>query len=569
MSRGRIVEEINVQDASYRRGARYQLPIPAGDDAAEEISGSVSSVETTRKSRRNSVSRRRRNSAAIPRGSRIDGEARNRQGICKIDDGTSDADGAAYTGSHTLWKRIARGLAAMLLPAGYPKTVRPGYARYQILDGVQGLCSYLRGILCTHAVLIGIGVGNENATAIAATLNWIARDGSSLLGSLAFSWWGGEKFGHDMKFWRLFADAINDVGLTLELLAPLVSGFNFLVVTCLASVCKSLCGVAAGCTKSTISQHFAISNNLADVSAKETAQENVVTLVGLLMGGLLANLLNTHSLAVWAIFIVLTLIHVYANYLAVLTLKLRTLNSNRIALLMNWWIKHCHETKAGTRVIKTRRSKLESESLCRELVAIASHGRSAMGYIFDALALSFMRIVRCNGMLFIDKVEKIQQPTADAVNDQEPILPGWIWGLRATLFIPTSRAIYGTFGASLQDVMTQCTHSYRKAASSYTSGEHEYALVVCQCTQHTYWVASMLDHSYSRNDILFPVLHMHATATLLHHMSDDVAEPLEELIERSYKMTTELEQHLMQSSSSGWSLEQTSVSDEGWRLSFK
>jgi hypothetical protein len=28
-------------------------------------------------------------------------------------------------------------LAAMLLPAGYPNTVRSGYARYQLLDGVQ------------------------------------------------------------------------------------------------------------------------------------------------------------------------------------------------------------------------------------------------------------------------------------------------------------------------------------------------------------------------------------------------------------------------------------------------
>ena len=72
------------------------------------------------------------------------------------------------------------------------------------------------------------------------------------------------------KFWRLFADVVNDIGMTLELLAPLGGGVYFLLLTCLASTCKSLCGVAAASTESTITQHFAIANNLADVNAKET-----------------------------------------------------------------------------------------------------------------------------------------------------------------------------------------------------------------------------------------------------------------------------------------------------------
>jgi hypothetical protein len=40
-----------------------------------------------------------------------------------------------------------------------------------------------------------------------------------MLGNLVFAWWGGSRFDEDVKFWRLFADVINDVSM----LCPLYS----------------------------------------------------------------------------------------------------------------------------------------------------------------------------------------------------------------------------------------------------------------------------------------------------------------------------------------------------------
>jgi len=45
-------------------------------------------------------------------------------------------------------RRIARDL---FLPLGYPHTVRSEYWSYQVCDSVQGLCSYLRGVVSTSA----------------------------------------------------------------------------------------------------------------------------------------------------------------------------------------------------------------------------------------------------------------------------------------------------------------------------------------------------------------------------------------------------------------------------------
>ena len=52
----------------------------------------------------------------------------------------------------------------------YPNSVSDGYIQYQFYDSLQGLCSYLRGIVCTSAVLTAAGVGDAEATALSAAV---------------------------------------------------------------------------------------------------------------------------------------------------------------------------------------------------------------------------------------------------------------------------------------------------------------------------------------------------------------------------------------------------------------
>lgn len=117
--------------------------------------------------------------------------------------------------------------------------------------------------------------------------------------SLVFSSLAATSFDGNIKEWRLFADVINDAGLTLGQwphawvgVTKPVSRFavgkarpsegtratihitatdmltavfpqRFLLLTCLGTVCKTMCGVAAGCTKSSITAHFAVQGNMA------------------------------------------------------------------------------------------------------------------------------------------------------------------------------------------------------------------------------------------------------------------------------------------------------------------
>jgi hypothetical protein len=228
-------------------------------------------------------------------------------------------------------------LTDMFLPLGYPHSVTKEYMQYQLCDSIQGLCSYLRGVVSTSAVLTAAGVGNADATAMSAAMTWAMRDGLGMIGGLTFPYHASSLFDGYVKEFRLFADVINDVGLTLDMLAPYFGSENILYVTSAATICKIMCGISAGATKGSITQHFCTRGNMADLNAKEGTQETLVSLVGMILGVILAKYLhklelNDKSLAAsvsWTVFNILTIVHVVVNYFGVKLLHLKTLNAQR------------------------------------------------------------------------------------------------------------------------------------------------------------------------------------------------------------------------------------------------
>lgn len=230
--------------------------------------------------------------------------------------------------------RLRSLVLATFVPIGYPDSVSPEYLRYQIWDTLQALCSYLRGIIATAKLMEGMGVGSSEATPLAAAVLWVLRDGAGMVGGLFFASVFAADFDQNVKWWRLFADLVNDLGLTLDMLAPLAGQQYFLYVASVACVFKAMCGVSAGASKAAITAHFAQRGNMADLQCKEGSQETLVTLVGLLCGVYFAQVANESLASIWAGFGLLTALHVYANYQGVKSLQLRTLNPTRTTILL-------------------------------------------------------------------------------------------------------------------------------------------------------------------------------------------------------------------------------------------
>ena len=64
---------------------------------------------------------------------------------------------------------------------------------------LQAFASSVSGSLATAAVLGGLGVGDSQATPLAATLTWIMKDGAGMIGRIVFAAYCGTSLDFDCK----------------------------------------------------------------------------------------------------------------------------------------------------------------------------------------------------------------------------------------------------------------------------------------------------------------------------------------------------------------------------------
>ncbi|KAJ0183894.1 hypothetical protein K1T71_000317 [Dendrolimus kikuchii] len=222
----------------------------------------------------------------------------------------------------------------IFLPQGYPDSVSKDYIAYQIWDTAQAFCSTITGTIATQEVLRGVGVGDTSATPLAATITWVIKDGCGHIGRILFAYSHGTYLDAYSKKWRLYADTLNDAAMCIEIALPLFKKYTTFVL-CISTAMKAIVGVAGGATRAAMTQHHAIRGNLADVSAKDSAQETAVNLVASFTALLIITLFG-NSLLIFALMMVL---HIAFNYCAVRAVCLRTLNEPRFLQLISRYLK--------------------------------------------------------------------------------------------------------------------------------------------------------------------------------------------------------------------------------------
>ncbi|RYR58401.1 hypothetical protein Ahy_A05g024158 isoform A [Arachis hypogaea] len=224
--------------------------------------------------------------------------------------------GARFT---HLWRRLLQAL-------GFPSSVTANYVPFQIWDTLQGLSTYTRTMLSTQALLSAIGVGEKSATVIGATFQWFLRDLTGMLGGILFTFYQGSNLDNNAKM-----NANGPYFATVSV--------SFCDYCLLGSISRSFTGVASGATRAALTQHFALQDNVGDISAKEGSQETVATMIGMALGMLVARITIGHPLAIWVCFLSLTLFHMCANYKAVRCLALTSLNPERTTIHLQHFMK--------------------------------------------------------------------------------------------------------------------------------------------------------------------------------------------------------------------------------------
>ena len=112
-----------------------------------------------------------------------------------------------------------------------------------------------------------MGVGDASASPTAALLLSIVQESMGRIATIAFAHRLGTSLEPECKMYRLAADVFNDTAMVLDCLSPALPKPARVATLSLSSILRSLCGVAAGSSKATLSAHFAKWGNLGELNA--------------------------------------------------------------------------------------------------------------------------------------------------------------------------------------------------------------------------------------------------------------------------------------------------------------
>ncbi|OJA08985.1 hypothetical protein AZE42_08059 [Rhizopogon vesiculosus] len=279
----------------------------------------------------------------------------------KITSRTTKAPLGTRLFSEKPWQALRHSISAVFLPAGYPNTVTPDYVHYQIYNDVQEFCSSLSGLLASRGALEGFGVGDASASATQALLLTVLKDVCSRFTTIIGAYYFGTSLYPETKTFRFLADVINDTSIVLDTISPYLTTISLstvspyvpsgstlqIIALCMSGAMRSLCGLVAGGSKAALTDHFASPVNskgdVGELNAKSASRSTVVALTGVLLGTLIVPYITTRTSTYTALF-VLVLGHLLANYLAVRSVVLRSLNRQRSAIL---WSTFRNSTRDG------------------------------------------------------------------------------------------------------------------------------------------------------------------------------------------------------------------------------
>ncbi|KND00919.1 uncharacterized protein SPPG_04019 [Spizellomyces punctatus DAOM BR117] len=230
-------------------------------------------------------------------------------------------------------------LAMGFLPKGYPHSVTPDYTPYTIYSFLHSVSGTLTGTLSTQALLHALGMGAAAAAGLAATTNWIIKDGFGLLGGVIYAGATANRFDSSPKRYRFLAAVAIQVATLAELLTPLFPHL-FVPMASVSNICKNIGWLAASATRASMHKGFSKEDNLGDVTAKAGAQATTAGLLGTGGGILLSWAFGTAPMSLMTIFVPLCAANMWFAYRANEAVVTRSINLERCELIMHDRVRH-------------------------------------------------------------------------------------------------------------------------------------------------------------------------------------------------------------------------------------
>ncbi|KAF5831472.1 vitamin B6 photo-protection and homoeostasis-domain-containing protein [Dunaliella salina] len=202
---------------------------------------------------------------------------------------------------------------------------------------------WLAHSLTTSSLLsaVGLSAGPVGTVATSAGIKWITKDGIGTLGRFFVGGRLAQEFDDDPRFWRMAGEGLSTLGAGLEI-ATVAYPQQFLLLASAGNFTHALSKSLGRPVFRVIQTHFAASNNVGAVAAKEEVWEVSAELVGTVSSLALLNALAalpddgsvdkaTITVTTWAF---IQAVHVGLRYLAMKSLQFPTMSEKRVRLLV-------------------------------------------------------------------------------------------------------------------------------------------------------------------------------------------------------------------------------------------
>ena len=176
------------------------------------------------------------------------------------------------------WTRFVAKARDAFLPSA--ESVTEDYWEYARFRFYQRAASSCITVFATQQMLQAIGLGATRRLPAAAAVNWVLKDGLGRLGKLSVATNFGREFDSDVKRFRFTSSVVYDCASLVEMLTPFYPK-RFLLLATVANVGKSVGITTANVVRAPIQRSFALEENLAEITAKTSAQQVLADNLGL------------------------------------------------------------------------------------------------------------------------------------------------------------------------------------------------------------------------------------------------------------------------------------------------
>ena len=241
-------------------------------------------------------------------------------------------------------------------------------------------------VLATTSLLYSLGLGTGQTLALGATLKWVLKDGLAMATNLLVSTNLASIVDANPKRCRFIGDSFMAVSALVEILSVADPSY-FLLFGTLAALLRQAGGAMSGPAYRVFLDSFATTSNIGDVSSRGEAQVVIGNLTGLALGVAAKTFLDSQPmdnrlLPTLAFFAVLAVGHLGSTYNAISSVRLRTLNWQRLNIIIDEYL--------STATVPSVETVNGSESF---LYAFSAHGSSKRLRV----GVSLLEFVECGG----------------------------------------------------------------------------------------------------------------------------------------------------------------------------